>query len=321
MAGAGDRDERDVVAHRRQRVEHARQPRGLLGGAVAGARRQQAGGARAERDEPVAGGRGGQAEHRRFEARGAEVDDAAPAGASGQASAGAPSATCTVVVGTRPVAFSMSRRGHNWPAARPRRRTSTPATSAAGGAMRPSPPAKRSTSASRPAAIVAAARPATRSAHVVAGQRFGAQRRFELLRREARQAGPPVAQRLRRGHQQRLQTRRREPQHQLGQIGDRRRSGTGPAACRGPARRRAARRRRRAGRPAATARAGRGRWSAACGSQASMRAATRRSPDRPGASVAVLSSEPPATSSGASQPSAATISVKKVGWRETSPAR
>ena len=126
---------------------------------------------------------------------------------------------------------------------------------------------------------------------VVAGQRFGAQCRLELLRREARQTWPPVAQRLRRGHQQRLETRWREPQQQLRQIGIgadpvrvlRRAAATGEwfvalgtrAACLLPAStgdgtaEQAARLARwlaalallSTDRPAATAHAGRGRWS------------------------------------------------------------
>ena len=241
------------------------------------------------------------------------------AGASGQASAGAPRATCTVVVGTRPVVFSMSRRGHNWPAAKARRRTSTPGTAASGGAMRPSPPAKRSTSASMPAAMPPSTRPAMRSATSSAAR---ASARSAASSTSGVSAGRPGRQSrsvLRRGHQKRLQAGRREPQHGFGKVITRREA----VGIRGvPRPCTTARRLPLPASRSATSESARGPSSLASnfGSQALMApaASLTRSARR---SVALVSSEPPAMNSGACQPRAATISLKKFDCCETRPAR
>ena len=69
VAGAGDRDDRDVVAHAGQRVEHAGEARGLLGRAVgraAGEPARRRAPPSATNQSPVAAAGGG--EHRRVEA-------------------------------------------------------------------------------------------------------------------------------------------------------------------------------------------------------------------------------------------------------------
>ena len=76
VARPGDGDEHDVRAHRRERVEHAADARGLFGSAVGRAPVDERIGARGKRDVPFPSRGGRNREHRRGATRRREIDDA-----------------------------------------------------------------------------------------------------------------------------------------------------------------------------------------------------------------------------------------------------